>query len=95
MPEDYGAEINWGGALVTQWLFQVLSTGSPLEAKSLMESQLDRDGTVPASGARQAKMVCLHFSLNLSFSRKVFIECFLSVSLRVWSILESAEGQFI
>lgn len=34
MPEDYGAEINWGGALVTQWLFQVLSTGSPLEAKS-------------------------------------------------------------
>lgn len=44
MPEDYGAEINWGGALVTQWLFQVLSTGS-LEAKSLMESQLDRDGT--------------------------------------------------
>ena len=70
MLEDYRAEINWGGALVTQWLFQVLSTGSPLEAKSLMESQLDRDGTVPASGARQAKMVCLHFSLNKYFSRE-------------------------
>lgn len=60
-----------------------------------MESQLDRDGTVAAAGTRQAKMVCLHFSLNLSFSRKVFIEGFLSVPLGVWSILESAEGQLI
>ena len=48
-----------------------------------------------AAGTRQAKMVSLHFSLNLSFSRKVFIEGFLSVPLRVWSILKSAEGQLI